>query len=172
MTSEGPISEDRVTSLRGAAAPNIGRNFWLVAGTLVLIVFAAVLVVSLLSVANDNARIDRMKTHGIAVTVTVTNCIGNIGGSGSNVSGYTCHGDYSVAGTDYHEVIGSLTTVAASGAKVHGVVDPSHYSTVELASSVANSKSSSSGYIAPGALVLVLIGLALTLRRVARARPR
>src|SRR5665213_2650707 len=89
-----PSPDDHVASLRGATAVSVGRRAKLVAGSLGLVALAAVLVVSFLSVTNDNARIDRMKANGIPVTVTVTNCRGNIGGSGSNSAGFTCRGDY------------------------------------------------------------------------------
>lgn len=103
---EGPNTDissinDRATSLRGPAPVSVGRRFWLFAGVLGLVVFALVLVVSFLSVTNDNARTDRMKSHGIPVTIAVTSYIGNIGGSGSNSARYTCCGNYTVSGTTY-----------------------------------------------------------------------
>lgn len=172
LSSERSATDDTISSLRGAAPGTIGRTFWLLAATVGLAVFAVVLVVNFLSVASDNSRIDRMKSHGISVNVTVTGCIGNIGGSGSNVSGYTCRGDYSLGGITYHEVIGSLSTLAASGTTVQGTVDPTRHSTVELSSAVKSSKVSSSGYVAPGLLSIVLVGLALALVRVTRTNRR
>jgi hypothetical protein len=155
-------------ALRGATGAAIGRTFWLIAGALSLLVFASFIIVSFLSAANDNARIDRMQTRGIPVIVTVTNCIGDIGGSGSNVSGYTCHGDYSLGSSTYHEIIGAMSALAASGAKVRGIVDPSQHGTVELASAVKRSSASSNRYIAPSLLSVVLVALALALLRIAR----
>lgn len=163
-----PSLDDRATSLRGPAPVSVSRRFWLFAGAFGLAVVAAVLVVSLLSVTNDNARIDRMKTHGIPVTITVTSCIGNIGGSGSNSAGYTCRGDYTVGGATYREIIGSMATFSALGTTVRGVVDPSHHGTVVLSSAVRNSSASPSRYVAPGLLGIVLVALTLALRRVAR----
>jgi hypothetical protein len=166
-TEQGPV-ERGATSLRGATGATIGRRFWLVAASVSLLVFAAFVVVSFLSAANDNARIDRLQSHGIAVSVTVTNCIGNIGGSGSNVSGYTCRGDYSLGGTTYNEIIGSMSTLAVSGAKIRGVVDPSHHGTVELLAAVRRSSASSVRYVVPGLLSVVLIALVLALLRIVR----
>src|ERR1700689_1494602 len=114
-------SEPRdVSSLRGPEAQPIGRNFWLVAGTLLIAVLAVIVTVSFISAANDNSRIDRLKSHGVSVVVTVTNCVGNIGGSGSNAAGYTCRGEYDVRGAAYREVIGSKTTFSAAGSTVRG----------------------------------------------------
>jgi hypothetical protein len=153
-------------TLRGPNARSIGGSFWYVAGAILLAVFAVAIVVSFISATNDNARIDRLKNHGVAVTVTVTSCVGNIGGSGSNAAGYTCSGSYSVHGVRYQEVIGSKTTLSTAGTTVRAVADPSRPSTVELASSVAMSSSSFSDYVVPIllAILFLLLGLAL-LRR-------
>jgi hypothetical protein len=167
-------SEPRdVTSLRGAEAQRLGRRFWLVAGTLVFAALAVSIVVSFVSAANDNARIDRLKSHGVDVVVTVTNCVGNVGGSGSNAAGYTCQGAYRVDGVAYHEVIGAKTTLSPAGSKVRGVADPARPSTVELASAVATSTASSSAYVVPSLLLLLFVALSVvSLRRWRRSVPR
>ena len=136
-------------------------------------VLAVVVTVSFISAVNDNARIDRLKSHGVSVIVTVTNCVGNIGGSGSNAAGYTCRGEYHVHGVAYHEVIGSKATLSAPGRKVRGVADPARLSTVELASAVASSSASPSVYVVPSLLTLlfaVSVFLVLRRRRTSRAR--
>jgi hypothetical protein len=139
-----------------------------VASGLVLLVFAVVIVASFVSTANSNARIDRLKLHGIPVTVTVDSCFGNLGGSGSNVSSYTCHGDYVVRGVHHEQVIGSLTSFTRAGATVRGIVDPSHVDTVMLAKAVKTSSASSSAYVIEGILSLVFVGLTLVFLRVTR----
>jgi hypothetical protein len=181
MSSDGesaerqrPTPDARVTPLRGAAAVSVGRTFWLVAGALVLAVFAAALVLSFISVASNNARIDRMKSSGIPVNVSVTGCDGNLGGSGSNGAGYTCRGVYKVGDVTYHEDIGSMTTFAATGTVVRAVADPSHRGTVELSAALATSKASGGAYVRPGLLTLVFVVLTLLFTRVAqrsRSRP-
>jgi hypothetical protein len=152
-------------ALRGPDARPIGARFWLVTATLLLCVFAVIIVVSFISAYNDNARIDRLKNHGIAVTVTVTSCVGNIGGSGSNAAGYTCRGSYRVDGVRYVEVIGSKSTPSDTGTQVRGVVDPSRRSTVELTSAVRASSSSLSAYFVPGLLAVLLVIATFALRR-------
>ncbi len=163
-----------VVALRGPQAQRIDRRFWSVAGALLLAAFAAVVVVSFISAVNDNARIDRMKNHGISVVVTVTSCVGDIGGSGSNAAGYTCRGSYRVHGVHYEEVIASKSTWSDTGTNVRGVADPSRPSTVELASAVATSSSSDSTYVIPGLLALLCVVLSATtlLRRSSIRRPR
>jgi hypothetical protein len=169
VDSISPTSD--TASLRGPKAQRIGGRFWYATGALLLIAFAAVIIVSFISAAHDNSRIDRLKTSGVPVVVTVTNCIGNIGGSGSNASGYTCHGAYRVKGTKYQEIIGSKSTLSPTGSKVRGVADPARASTVELASAVARSSTSTSVYVVPSVLGCLFVALTLFyLRRLRSSR--
>jgi hypothetical protein len=163
-----PPDPPDVSTLRGPTARPIGRRFWLVAGAILIAVLTILVAISFVSAVSDNARIDRLRTHGVPVVVTVTNCVGNIGGSGSNGAGYTCRGAYRVGGVTYHEVIGSKTTLSTVGSTVHCVADPSRPSTIELASAVAASSSSPSHYLVPSLLALVTISLAAILLRTRR----
>jgi hypothetical protein len=170
MTSS---SEPRdMPALRGPEAQPIGRQFWLLVGALLVIVLAFIVTVSFVSAVNDNSRIDRLKSHGIPVTVTVTDCVGNIGGSGSNAAGYTCQGKYRVNGVSYHEVIASKTTLSTAGSTVRGVADPARPSTIELASAVASSSPSNAAYVVPSLLAVLLVALATTLHRYRRSNAR
>jgi len=161
-TTSGPRD---VIPLRGAEAPHISRKFWLVAGVIACAVLAVIVTVSFVSAATDNARIERLKFHGVPVTVTVINCVGNIGGSGSNAAGYTCRGKYDVDGVNYREIIGSKTTPSPPGSKVRGVADPARPSTVVLASAVTSSSTSPSVFVVPSLLALLLATLALIMFR-------
>jgi hypothetical protein len=162
------------TSLRGPAVAGVGRRFWLVVSALGLLIFAVVLVVSFVSTANDNARTSRLKLHGIPVAVTVTQCFGNLGGSGSNAADYTCHGSYRVAGVRYEELIGSMTSFSRPGTIVRGVVDPSRHDAVVLATAVTASSTSSGTFVIESILSLVFLLLTWLFVRVARrtASPR
>jgi len=162
---------DRVVSLRGPEVASIERQVWHRFVAVALALSFAALIVNVVSTAHDNSRIERMKTHGIAVSVTVTRCIGNVGGSGSNGAGYRCHGDYSIAGITYHELIGSMTTFAASGTKVNSVADPSKPTTVILASALEKSTASSAAYVPAGLFAIVLVALSMVFVRSTR-RPR
>jgi hypothetical protein len=167
--SVDPPSHD-VVSLRGPEAQRLGGRFWTVVGVLVLVVVAVFIVVSFISAVNDNSRMERLKTHGIPVVVTVTSCTGNIGGSGSNAAGYTCYGRYRVHDERYRAIIGSKTTFSATGTRVHGVADPLHPRTIELTSAVAAWSRSSSVYVMPSVLAGLFIGLALLITRTRRSR--
>jgi len=166
------LDDGRVGALRGAASPRAGRTLGLSVGTVILVLFAIVIVVSFVSAARDNARIDRLKDRGIAVNVRVSSCVGNLGGSGSNIANYTCQGSYEVKGHSYNEVIGGKSTFSPPGSQVRAVVDPSKYSTVELASALSVARASSTRYVAPIILVVVLVVLAGGLVLVARRTKR
>ena len=161
-----------VSSLRGPEAQRIGGRFWFVVCVLVFIVIAVFIVVSFIAAVNDNARTNRLKTNGIPVVVTITNCTGHIGGSGSNAAGYTCYGKYRVHGVRYQEVVGSKTTTSPTGTTVRGVADPSHPSTIELASAVAASSSSDSAFVVPSILAVLFVALSLVAARVRGSRSR
>jgi hypothetical protein len=118
-----------------------------------------VIVVGFLAAGSDNARTTRLKTQGIHVQVTVVDCIGNLGGSGSNGAGYTCQGTYRADQRTYREVIGSMASFAKPGTVVAGVVDPSHPSTVVVASAVASSSTSATPYVVLIVLMVVELGV-------------
>ncbi len=161
-------SHERVASLRGAQAASLGRRFWLRAATVGLIVFAVALAVSFVSALNDHSRIDRMKAHGLPVSVTVSNCVGNMGGSGSNVAGYVCRGTYAVEGVKYDEIISSMTAFASPGTHVRAIADPSQHGYVALASAVRNATSSPSAFVVLVILAVVLFILVALLLRLWR----
>ena len=167
MNVEHRVRETRVAS-RGAEGRTIGRRFWLVAGALALVVFAVALVLSFVSVANANARIDRLKAHGIPVVVTMGRCFGNLAGSGSNVAGFQCRGTYQLGHTTFHEPIGYKTTFSPYGSTVQGLVDPSYHNSVSLTSAIKRTKASTSRYVAPGILTIVFLALAFVFVRFAR----
>jgi hypothetical protein len=148
-------ASDRVASLRGASVAGSGRRVGQIALGSFLAIAAVLLVVGFISASNDQARISRLRSSGIPVTVTVAGCIGNLGGSGSNGAGYTCHGSYVVQGRTYHEVIGGEAAYVETGRRLSGVADPSQPSTVVLANSVAQPSSSTGSYV-----LLVLLTVA------------
>jgi hypothetical protein len=165
-----PPPHERVASLRGAQAASLGRRFWLRAATVGLVVFAVALTLSFASTLNDHARLDRMKAHGVPVAVTVSNCVGNMGGSGSSVAGYVCRGTYDLGGVTYHEIISSMTTFASPGSHVAAIADPSQHGYVALASAVNSSTSSAFVVLIFLAVVLlILVALLIRIRRRVRS---
>jgi hypothetical protein len=163
-------TQDHAGALRGPTPIRVGRTFWLVMSAIIAVVVAAALVVAIVAATTDNARITRMKDHGIPVTITVASCIGNLSGSGTNIASYSCVGDYNVRGSKYQQLVAGMTTYYAPGTKVQGVVDPAKHSTVELSSALRASSASAKAYLTSGILLFVLIVLALGFVMVARRR--
>ncbi|MCU1364018.1 MAG: hypothetical protein JWM55_1846 [Acidimicrobiaceae bacterium] len=165
-----PPTHERVASLRGAQAASLGRRFWLRAATVGLVAFAVALALSFASTLNDHARLDRMKAHGVPVVVTVSNCVGNMGGSGSSVAGYVCRGTYDLGGVTYHEIISSMTTFASRGSHVAAIADPSQRGYVALASAVKSATSAAAFVVLIILTVALLILVALMIRIRRRVR--
>ena len=76
-----PSSNERVAAMRGGDAVGVAPRAWVVVGALALLVVGALLAISVISAANDNARITRMKDHGIAVTAVASSMVEGRDGS-------------------------------------------------------------------------------------------
>jgi hypothetical protein len=160
MENVEPVpSDEPVASLRGAAAAGDIRKAgpWFAIGTGILLVVIAVVV--LLGSLSDRATTNRLKSEGIHVSASVTECIGNLGGSGSNSAGFTCHGRYVVRGGHYEEVISGLQTFAPQGTKVAVIADPQRLSTIETVAQLEASTTSMVPFVVSGALLLAGLGL-------------
>jgi hypothetical protein len=80
---------------------------------------------------DKNNQITALRTTGVPVTVTVSGCLGLLGGSGSNAAGFACRGTYDFRGRRYEEAIpGNVNRAPKSS--VRGVIaagDPALLST-------------------------------------------
>jgi hypothetical protein len=116
-------------------APNAQRRRqWAIVG------LAALGVAGLLNlwvVHTNVSRYQRLHDHPVAVLVTVTDCYGNLSGSGSTVAGYTCHGSYHLNDQHFHEVLQGVTRFLTRGTVVAADVDSAHHSFVITAESVS-----------------------------------
>jgi len=163
-------ADEPLTRLRGARVEVDTRLVARVATALVLMALAASAIVLFVAGVNTNAQIAALRTHGVHVSVTVTTCVGNLGGSGSNEVSYTCDGTYVVAG--HHERVQLPgTRLFGPGARVRGVAvpsDPGLFSTVAV---LRSEHTSARLYIAPAVLTVLLIcALVLVARRRRRTR--
>jgi hypothetical protein len=168
-------SDEPVMTLRGAGVgvnvPRIGR----VVICVCLAALAALTVVLFVAGAEKNSQITRLRQHGVAVEVTMTGCLGMMGGSGSNLAGYACRGTFTVNGHRYNESIPG-NTLHLPGATVRAVTVPGDPALVSPVGAVATEHPSGRVFILPIILlvVLVLVVAALFLRRrhVDRASPQ
>jgi hypothetical protein len=168
-TKTGKYAEP-LTSLRAGSvdidARRIGR------GIAVLLLVALVVVAVVLAVAGTqkNNQINRLRQHGVPVTITVSSCLGLLGGSGSNAAGYNCRGTFTVAGRRYTESIPG-TTFYPSGTTIGAVRVPGDPALVTPLTVLATEQASWRVYLLP-AILLAVAGLLLVLLLYGRSRTR
>jgi hypothetical protein len=115
---------------------------------------------------NKNDQINELRSKGVPVTFVVSRCVGQLGGSGSNVAGYSCQGSYQIDGQRYSEPLPG-STYYVPGAHVPAVSvrsDPNLLSTPAI---VSSEQSSASVFVLPIVLLAAcaLLGLVVVLRR-------
>lgn len=115
---------------------------------------------------NKNSQINELKSKGVAVTFVVSKCVGQLGGSGSNVAGYACQGSYQIDGRRYSENLPG-SSYYAPGARVPAVSvrsDPNLLSTPAI---VRSDRASANVFVLPAVLLVacVLILVVVLLRR-------
>ncbi len=160
-----------VAALRGA---EVGADPGRVVRVLVAVTLTTLGVVSAIlfvAGAHKNAQIDELRSHGIKVEVTVSSCLGLLGGSGSNAAGYACRGSYEVSGRQFVEAIpgrGQRTP----GATVVGVVSPRDPRLLSTPAQIRADRSSWRVFITPAVLALALLGALAAVLTGWRARRR
>ncbi|MHB1584530.1 MAG: hypothetical protein ACYC0E_12355, partial [Acidimicrobiales bacterium] len=159
--------------LRGAAvevnARLVGKAAGVAAGAALLV---TVLVLTVAGI-QKNAEISELRSHGVAVDVHATGCIGLMGGSGSNLAGYQCSGWFSLGGRRHTATIPD-GRLHPPGSVVRGVTVPTDPALLATAGQLATEHPSAKVFLAPGVLlaVVVIAGcVALALRRRRAAGP-
>lgn len=152
----GTTTNERVSTLRGAGVGEVDgrrvRRAVVIACALVLAVVAASLFVA---GARKNDEITSLRRDGVPVVVTVTSCMGLLGGSGSNAAGYTCRGRFMLDGHRHVDTIpGDLDR--PPGTKVHAVSLASDPGLLATADQLSTEHASARVYLLPSGLVLVL----------------
>jgi hypothetical protein len=166
-----PAAGQPLTRLRGASVDVDVRKAAQLVVAACLVALAVTAVVLLIAGIQKNDQTDSLRQHGVPVEVRVTNCLGLMGGSGSNLAGYACSGTYTFAGHRYFESIPG-SSFQQTGSLVRGVTvasDPHLLSTPAL---VASQRSSWHVFIAPLVLFVVLVVLSalVLIRRQHRRR--
>lgn len=147
-----------VARLRGAEPRDVDLRrvaaVLAVAAVVALLVAAGVLFAA---GASHDAQVAALRRHGVRVTVTVTGCLGQLGGSGSNAAGETCRGVYTVAGHRYQAVLpGTATRVP--GQRLVGIADPDDPRVLTTPARLAGEHAGAGVYVLPA--VLLALGLA------------
>ncbi len=150
------------TTLRGAGVDVDVRRVGRAAIGLCLVTLAVVAAILFVVGAHKNAQITRLRQDGVPVTVTVTGCLGLLGGSGSNGAGYACKGRFALDGHRYLESLPG-NALHPVGAKVRAVAvagDPPLLSTRQQ---VETERASWTVFIVPSVLLLVLAAIVAAL---------
>lgn len=158
-----------VSTLRGASRPSVdGRKAAHIVVGLTMATLAVLGIVFIVVGVNKNNQINELKSKGVPVTFVVTKCVGQLGGSGSNVAGYACQGSYVIDGRRYFETLPG-SSYYAPGARVPGVSvrsDPNLLSTPAI---VRSDRSSAAVFVLPivllGACALILLVVVLRRRQ-------
>jgi hypothetical protein len=162
-----PAPHSAVEYIRGGAGVPTDPRHVLRILLVVCVAALTILTVALtVKTALENSRIHRLQSHGVAVRVTVTRCLGIASGTGITVTSFTCHGDFALDGRHYNDVIGGNTRLHSPGSIVAGVVDPRSPSVLATAQSVTHAQTDARSYLnaAISAIALVLL-IAITLWR-------
>ncbi len=120
---------------------------------------------------HSNSQIDELHERGVPVTVTVTGCLGLLGGSGSNAAGYSCHGSYVLHGRRYTESLPG-TSFHRPGSTIPSLAAPGDPALVSPDSVIDNQHSSAGVFVLPAVLSVVLLLLLGVLVWRYRARRR
>jgi hypothetical protein len=166
----------RVGTLRGATVSFNPRR--LGQGVLGLVMATLAITAIVLTVAglHSNDQINRLHTQGQPVTVTVSGCLGLLGGSGSNAAGYSCRGSYQLNGHVYQEKLPG-STFYKPGTALPSIAVPGDPALVSPVGIVNAQQASSSVFVVPivlGVILLVMIAVLLVKghRPKRRAAPR
>ena len=159
----------RVGTLRGATVSFNPRRLVHVAVGLVLVTLAVTAIVLTMAGIHSNDQINRLQTQGQRVTVTVTGCLGLLGGSGSNEAGYSCNGSYQIAGHVYREPLPG-STFYRPGTKLASIAVPGDPALVSPVAIVDSQQASNGVFVVPIVLGITLLALIAVL--VLRYRPR
>jgi hypothetical protein len=148
-----------VATLRGARIEADSARVGSIFGVVVLAAIAVSAVVFFAVGGHKNAQISELRQHGASVEVTVTKCLGLMGGSGSSPAGYACTGTFALGGHHFAEAIpGTVlyrpgTTIAAVAASNgSGLFAPTNV--------LASERTSWTVFIVPTVLALAFVLLA------------
>ncbi len=133
-----------------------GRKAGRVLAGLVLGILAILVVVFTVVGFDKNQQIDELHSRGVPVTVTVTGCLGLLGGSGSNAAGYSCHGAYTLDGHTYDENLPG-NSFHRPGTTVAAVAVPGDPALVSPRSTVESEQASGDVFVVPAVLLAVLL---------------
>lgn len=167
VSAPAPADDQSVTPLRGGTVNVDVRRAgqWVVGVVLVALTVTAVILLA--AGIQNNSQINSLRDHGVPVAVSVTGCLGLMGGTGQQAAGYSCSGTYTLDGVRYHQVIPGLV-FHAPGSTVRGIAVPDDPRLLTTPDQLARQHASWTAFIVPG-LLLVLVAVVLVLLLVRRS---
>jgi hypothetical protein len=166
-----PSPGQPVSTLRGARVEVDARRAGRVAVVLVLVALGATALFLLVGGMQKNAQVTQLHNDGVPVEVTVSDCRGLLGGSGSNPVGYTCSGSFTWAGHRYTESIPG-DSLFSPGSRLRMVTIASNPGLLAAPGVVATERSSARVFIFPAVLFgVVALGTGAVVFRRRRAQP-
>ena len=145
--------------MRGAGVEVDTRRATTIVVGVLLTAMAVLIIVLVIAGINQNSEIDRLRHHGVLVDVTVKECTGQLGGSGSNAAAYRCAGTFVLRGQHFSATIpgGRFRDAGSTVRLVTTVGDPGLVATV---AQVRVERTSWGVFVAPLVLTLVVIVIA------------
>jgi hypothetical protein len=168
-TQPSPDEPGRVGALRGAGVAVDVRRAGRVAVGLVVVGLAVLVVVLFVAGARKNAQITELHAHGVAVEMTVSGCIGLLGGTGSNAAGYSCHGTFTLGGHRYDDQIPG-NTLYGPGHKLAGISVASDPALFTTPGTLRTQHASGKVFGVPAVLTVVLALLVVVVVALGRRR--
>ncbi len=155
--ADPPGDADRVATLRGAGVGTVNaRRLGTIVVGLCLLVVAVLAIAFFVAGLHKNDQTSQLRQHGVPVTITVTGCVGQLGGSGSNAAGYTCQGIYMLDGHQYTEPVPG-NTLHPPGSTLAGIAVPGDPALVTTTAVLATEHPSNGVFILPAVLLAVLV---------------
>jgi hypothetical protein len=133
-------------------ARRVGR---MVVGLCLVTLLVLVVIFTIAGVHNNN-QINRLHHDGVPVSVTVTGCLGLMGGSGSNAAGYSCTGTFTLDGKRYSESLPG-TDFHKPNSTLRAIVVPNDPALVSPISIERTQHAGLSVFLVPGILLVVLL---------------
>jgi hypothetical protein len=157
VTGAARAPGEPVTTLRGASVKADSRRVTHLVAAACLMALAAAIIVLFVAGVEKNAQITRLRNQGIPVEVTVSGCLGLMGGSGSNTAGYDCTGSFTLGGHRYREAIPG-NVLYSPGTRIRAVAVPQDPALVSTPSALGTQHASARVFLLP-AVLLALLGL-------------
>lgn len=149
-----------------------GRRIAVVLGALGLAVLIAVTAFVASSAVSANSQIDRLRSQGVPVQMTVTGCLGISSGIGMGIEYWQCRGTYSLGGRTYEEIIGGQRQLLDAGQRIAVVAVPGHPALVSIPQALRRRHSYTLAEVLAAVTVAwMLAGVALVARDRRRRRP-